>query len=130
MKSATSRKRVASIKEPSAQSLREIPEVDLSRGRANPYTARIAVEGVELQIGARRPAAGKEVGPTVTRTVRLPPAVWRAVERVARRQGLSVHAALRVAIAEWVQRAIGPSNQDSSSNEEHVEPRRRRRRVA
>jgi hypothetical protein len=113
-------------REPSAESLREIPEVDFTGATLNPYAGRIAIEGMELQIGARRPEPGKEVGKTETRTVRFPPAVWRAVERVAKRRSLSVHAALRLAIVEWVQREA----EDSASHDRQVEPNRRRRRAS
>jgi hypothetical protein len=111
------KKSKAEQREPSAASLRDMPEVkDLSRAKLNPYARRIAVEGMELQIGPRRPKAGKEVGVTETRTVRFPPQVWRAVERFAKRERLSLHAAMRLAIVEWVQRREA----DSASHERDI----------
>jgi hypothetical protein len=109
--------------EPSAASLRAIPEVrDFAKAKLNPYATRIAIEGIELQIGPHRPKVGKEVGTTETRTVRFPPQVWRAVERVAKRERLNLHAAMRLAIVEWVQRR----EVDSASEERDVTPARSR----
>src|SRR5213079_2986731 len=55
-----------SAREPSAASLREIPEVDFSRVkvRRNPYAARIAREGIVVQVGRGRPKRLLEVGGT------------------------------------------------------------------
>jgi len=45
------------VGEPSAASLREIPEVNFSKARVrrNPYAARIAKEGIGVQVGRGRP---------------------------------------------------------------------------
>lgn len=45
------------VGEPSAASLREIPEVNFSKARVrrNPYAARIAKEGIVVQVGRGRP---------------------------------------------------------------------------
>jgi hypothetical protein len=86
---------------PSAASLAEIPEIELSRGgaAANPYAARIrAAGGYELQVGRRRPSPGKEVGPTVVKSVRLPPRIWAELEAQARARGVSLHAFVRAAL--------------------------------
>ena len=52
--------------EPLAASLREIPEIDFSRvkARRNPYAARIAKEGIVVQVGRGRPKKVLEVGGT------------------------------------------------------------------
>jgi hypothetical protein len=86
--------------EPSAASLREIPEVDFSgvKVRRNRYAARIAKEGIVVQVGRARPRRLLEVGGTQPRSVRFPDAVWRRIEARARAKGLTVHAALREAI--------------------------------
>src|SRR5256885_5734475 len=91
---------------PSRASLREMPEVDLKDGRwrPNPYVARIAAEGITLPKRGR-PKMGEEIGPSVTRSVRFPPRVWASVESVAKAKGVSVHAALRAAILDWIPRA-------------------------
>ena len=101
----TGRKRAQ--REPSKASLREIPEIDFTRtrGRKNPYAARIAREGIALQVGRRRPAKVAEVGGTVPRSVRFPEQVWKQLEASARRKGLTLHAALREAILKWLERA-------------------------
>lgn len=93
--------------EPSKASLREIPEVDFSKSRArrNPYAQRIAREGIVVQVGRGRPKRLMEVGGTEPRSVRFPPAIWKRLESRARRKGLSLHAALRAAILEWLRDA-------------------------
>jgi uncharacterized DUF497 family protein len=87
---------------PSRAALDEMPETDFSRVRAssNPYAARIKTQGYELQVGRRRPAAGTEVGPTVVKSVRLPPALWRQLEEKARSEGVALHALVRTALEE------------------------------
>lgn len=93
--------------EPSKASLKEIPEIDFSKGRVrrNPYAQRIAREGIVVQVGRGRPKRLMEVGGTEPRSVRFPPAIWRKLESQARRKGLSLHAALRAAILEWLRDA-------------------------
>ena len=93
---------------PSAASLREIPEVRFSRAtaRKNPYAVRVAAEGIQLVPG--RPKKGSEKGATVPRSIRFPELVWRQIERLAKAEGLTLHAALRVAVLEWMRReAVG-----------------------
>jgi hypothetical protein len=93
-------------RDPSPESLREIPEVDLTKGTwaRNPYAMRIAREGAEIVLPGRgRPKKGSETG-TIPRSVRFPPHVWEGIEQAAQAQGLSLHAALRTAIVEWMGR--------------------------
>jgi hypothetical protein len=99
----TKRPHTADDEEPSAVSLREIPEVDLSRARRDPkrFAIPMAEQGITLQVGRGRPDAGKEVGPTSVRSVRFPASVWKEIERVAAQERISVHAALRMAVAAW-----------------------------
>ena len=96
-------KRVRSPKEPSAASLREFPEVDFDRAkvRRNPHAARVAAEGIVL-VGRGRPGKGSETGPTEPRSIRFPAPVWKLLERRAKAQGLTLHAALRAAVIDWV----------------------------
>ena len=96
-----------SHREPSAASLREIPEVDFSKARIrrNPYAARVAREGLIVQIGRGRPKKLLEVGGTRPRSVRFSDSIWKQIEVAARARGLSVHAALREAILAWLRRA-------------------------
>ena len=101
MKKASKRR----TSEPSKASLKEIPEVDFSRARQNPYAKRIAREGIVVQVGRGRPKRLLEVGGTEPRSVRFPPAIWKKLETRARRKGLSLHAALREAILEWLREA-------------------------
>lgn len=100
MKAAKKRKQ----REPSKASLRDIPEVDFKRAkvRRNPYAARIAKEGVSIQVGRGRPRKDREVGGTHPRSVRFPDVVWNQLEARAKRKGISLHAALREAIVAWL----------------------------
>lgn len=98
-------KKARKHQEPSRASLREIPEVDFDRAklRRNPYAERIAAEGI-IHVGPGRPRKGKETGPTIPRSIRFPAPVWRRLERRAKAEGISLHAALRAAILEWAGR--------------------------
>lgn len=60
--------------EPSKASLKEMPEVNFSRGRVrrNHHAARIAREGIPAQVGRGRPKKRQEVGGTSPRSVRFP----------------------------------------------------------
>ncbi len=91
---------------PSRASLEEMPEADFTKlkVRPNPYARRIEATGLSLQVGRGRPRRGREVGPTVLRSVRLPPSVWAKLERRARAEGVAVHALLRQAILELLER--------------------------
>lgn len=94
-------------REPSRASLREIPEIDFAKAkiRRNPYAARIAAEGIVLQVGRGRPKKLLEVGATRPRSVRFPDDVWALLERRAKAKGMSLHAALREAIIRWAKTA-------------------------
>jgi len=94
-------------REPSKESLREIPEIDFSTAtvRKNRYAKRIAKGGIVVQVGRGRPRKLLEVGGTSPRSVRFPDAVWEELEKRAKKEGLTLHAALREAILEWLNRA-------------------------
>jgi hypothetical protein len=94
-------------REPSRASLREIPEIDFSKVkvRKNPYAARIAKEGIVVQVGRGRPKKLLEVGRTHPRSVRFPDVVWDRIEARAKKRGLTLHAALREAILAWLKEA-------------------------
>jgi hypothetical protein len=51
-----------------------------------------------------RPAKGESRTSTV-RSVRLPEALWREIERTARARQLNLHQAMRAALLGWIQRA-------------------------
>lgn len=99
-------KRVHRHQDPSRAALREIPEVDFktAKVRRNPYAKRIATEGI-VHVRPGRPRKGKESGPTIPRSVRFPAPVWKRLEMRAKAQGITLHAALRAAIIEWVGRS-------------------------
>ena len=92
---------------PSAESLREMPEANFAseKWKRRPgIAARIAAEGVTFP-GRGRPRKGEEVGPSVMKTVRFPKVFWQRLERHAKSKKLTTHAAIRVALAEWVARS-------------------------
>ena len=101
------KKAKSSSAEPSKASLREIPELDLSKVklRRNPYAARIARDGMTVQSGRGRPKKVLEVGVTYPRSVRFPKPVWDEIEALAKQQGKTVHAVLREAVLTWIKRA-------------------------
>jgi len=92
---------------PSASSLKAIPEADFARVkvRRSDYAARIKAGGLTVQVGRGRPVAGTEGGPTVPKSVRLPPAIWKELEKLARAEGATVHALVRKAILALLRRA-------------------------
>src|SRR5579859_889297 len=107
MKKANERRKTKRQAEPSKASLKEMPEVDFTTARVqkNPYAARIAKEGITVQVGRGRPKKLAEVGGTSPRSVRFPDEVWMVLEVRAKERGISLHAALREAILAWVERA-------------------------
>jgi hypothetical protein len=105
MKAGNKRGKTRKQREPSKASLREIPEVDFSKTRRSPYAARIAKEGIVVQVGRGRPKKVMEVGGTSPRSVRFPGIVWKRIEARAKAKGMTVHAALREAILSWLESA-------------------------
>ena len=91
-------------REPTRQSLDDIPEIDFSnrRVRRNPYAKKIAEQGATVQVGRGRPKKLFEVGGTHPRSVRFPDAVWKKLEKQAQKRGITLHAALREAILAWL----------------------------
>jgi hypothetical protein len=94
---------------PSLASLRAVPEADFARVkvRRNTYAERIQRGGLTLQVGRGRPRSGAETGRTVVKSVRLPPVLWKELAKLARARGVAVHALVRHAIMELLQRAVG-----------------------
>ena len=91
---------------PSAASLRAIPEADFARVkvRRSNYAERIKADGLPLHVGRGRPRAGAETGPTVHKSVRLPPAIWKQLEERARTEAVAVHALVRKSILALLRR--------------------------
>jgi len=100
-------KKARRIEEPSAASLREMPELDFTKVklRPNPYAARIAAEG-RFHVAPGRPRKGTETGPTVPRSIRFPAPVWRQIEKRATAEGITLHA-LRAAVVAWMRQRSG-----------------------
>jgi hypothetical protein len=94
---------------PSAASLAEIPAADLTtaRVRRNPYVVKSGggsrAAEVRIQYGRGRPRAGQESGPTPPRSLRLPQAMWHALDAAARERHTTTHALLREVIAAFVE---------------------------
>ena len=112
------KKAIRKQKEPSAASLEEMPEIDFEKARVrkNPYAARIAkdcgywvaVDGERprfVRTAQGRPRKGAPASTSMTKSVRFPKSVWKALERRAVKQGITLHAALREAIVDWLKRA-------------------------
>jgi hypothetical protein len=103
MKKANRRKRTA---EPSAASLREIPEIDFSkavvlgRGATGLRRARTL-----LKAKRGRPKKGTQPEGSSPRSIRFSDTMWRDLERQAKRRGVTLHALLREVIADWLTRA-------------------------
>jgi len=94
-------------REPSKASIQAMPEIDFSKARVrpNPYAKRISDEGITVQVGRGRPRKIFETGGTIPRSVRFSPAIWALLEERAKKNGLSLHAALREAILAWTRHA-------------------------
>lgn len=58
-----------------------------------------------MQVGRGRPKKLEEVGGTSPRSVRFPDEVWKLLATRAKKRGLTLHAALREAILDWIKRA-------------------------
>jgi hypothetical protein len=63
---------------------------------------QLATHAVLMRRG--RPAKGASRTSTV-RSVRLPEALWKEIERTARARRLNLHQAMRAALLGWIQRA-------------------------
>ena len=94
-------------RERSKRSLQEMPEVDFRKVRVkrNTYARRISEQGLVVQVGRGRPKRILEAGGTTPRSVRFPERIWVLLERRARAEGITLHAALRQAILEWARSA-------------------------
>ena len=69
----------------------------------NPYFERVQrAGGVRIRIGSGRPKKGEKADATETKSVRLPPVIWKRAEAQAESEGLSLHAAMRQAILIWL----------------------------
>jgi len=111
MKKASKKQR-----EPSKASLKEMPEIDVSkakvhRGRSHAKQIEedggywIEVDGEEpyfVRTKMGRPEKGSVSAPSKTKSVRFTEEVWEAVEKIAKAKGITTHAALREAVAEWL----------------------------
>jgi hypothetical protein len=89
---------------PSRASLAEIPEVELrsAKRRKNPFAKYLDASALAMQTKRGRPPRGEEAGPTVTRSIRLPVALDKALAALAREEEITVHALMRNVLASRV----------------------------
>jgi hypothetical protein len=94
------------LSEPSAASLRAIPELDLSKAIVLGRGAK-GLQRARALLKERRGRPHKGVTPSgsIPRSVRFTEQMWRELERRAKRRGMTLHALLREVIAEWLTRA-------------------------
>lgn len=104
MKKVRGKRFIKDRRGPSRKSLEEMPEIDFSTLKRvpNPYAARIAKEGITINVTPGRPKKGEETGPTIPRSIRFPAAVWERLEELAGAEGMTLHAALRAAVLAWI----------------------------
>jgi uncharacterized protein (DUF4415 family) len=72
-----------------------------NRKPSNPYYLRGEVEGMHVSLG--RPKRHEKARPTRVKSVRLSPDVWKRVQAQAKREQISLNAALRQAVLIWLQ---------------------------
>lgn len=110
------KKAKATQREPSAASLREMPELEELSGRGDRgrYHKKASAAGgyydgpdgtrwVPLKPG--RPKTGAESEATAPRSVRFPASLWKRLDAEAKKRGTTRHALLRELVAEWLERA-------------------------
>ena len=73
-----------------------------NRVASNPYYDRIVTDG-GVCVAMGRPSRHEKARPTVVKSVRLPPEVWKRVQDQAARERIPVNAAVRQAILIWLQ---------------------------
>lgn len=67
----------------------------------NPYYGLVDMTSPSVEKG--RPKKSEGARPTVTKSVRLPPEVWKRLKDQAEREGKTLHAAMRQAALIWLQ---------------------------
>lgn len=110
--------------EPSRASVDAMPEADFGAGARNPYATRVAAQGMRPSTG--RPRRGEASEPTRPHSVRLSESVWDALKEAAERRGVSVHAAVRLAIATLLEEEPDGRTSGSSGEAKRVGPSGRR----
>jgi hypothetical protein len=107
----------AKQREPSAASLREMPEVDFSKvkklDRGHYYKKALAAGGYYdgpdgkrwVPMGPGRPKKGTQVEHTSPKSIRLPDGLWEQLDREAKKRGTTRHSLLREMIADYFRAA-------------------------
>lgn len=78
-----------------------LPGEDPTRRSTNPYYDRIIAAG-GVQIASGRPRRGEKARPTIVKSVRLPPAIWKSLSAQAKREKITLNAAIRQAALIWL----------------------------
>lgn len=103
---AAQRKALANREEPSAAALREMPEVDFDSapiiGRGADGMKKVQ-EYMRANVG--HPKKGSAPATTSPRSIRFSDATWAALERKAKKEGVSLHSLLRNVIVDWLSKA-------------------------
>lgn len=90
--------------EPSAESLKEIPELSpdavfLGHGREGMKVARALSRAMR-----GRPRKGEQAAGSSTRSLKLTDAQWEVLDALAAKLEISAHAAMREAVIHWIAR--------------------------
>lgn len=118
---------------PSADSLREMPEIDFERSRFIRGRGPEALANASAYLAAirGRPRKGAAASGSKARSLRLPDAAWLELERRALERKLSVHALLRQIVAEYLYtRPTVPARRPEKKPLAKRSPRRPRRSAA
>lgn len=103
---AEQRRIIAEQPEPSAASLREIPELDIKNARffgRGPEGLQAALEYMRAKRG--RPKKGETATGTSTKSIRLATTEWAELERIAKKRRITLHALVRESLAETRRKA-------------------------
>lgn len=89
---------------PSAESLREMPEIDYSQARKFKGRGPEAMANAQAFFAAirGRPRKGTTATGTRVRSLRLPEAAWTELERAAAEREMTLHKFLRKLVAEFL----------------------------
>lgn len=74
------------------------PAPHRSRGISNPYYAKIKDLGIRIG----RPRRGEKARPTIVKSVRLPPDLWKRMKAQADRERIPLNQAMRQAVQIWL----------------------------
>jgi hypothetical protein len=117
---------------PSPASLAAIPEVELRSAKRwkNPWSKHLTESALVMHTRRGRPARGEETGPTVTRSIRIPVALDKALAALARNEDITVHALMRNVLASRVRAELARFRSPMVAREGRPAPRPEPRKAA